>query len=145
MAYETKLPRPASSSTAEDFSEGSEVFAVLPYPPPHPPAPSHWPTHQFASPPLPSGEELLLALNALPEVRPAEGQGQAGVRWSRVNPDCLVGFGVIWGLPGALLLEWTLPRLRPHCLCPQQAPVAPSSPTSSVTTLHPAALAPRLC
>lgn len=27
MAYETKLPRPASSSTGtEDFSEGSEVF-----------------------------------------------------------------------------------------------------------------------
>ena len=35
MAYETKLPRPASSSTGtEDFSEGSEVFAVAPNPPP---------------------------------------------------------------------------------------------------------------
>lgn len=31
MAYETKLPRQASSSTGtEDFSEGSEVFAVAP-------------------------------------------------------------------------------------------------------------------
>ena len=31
MAYETKLPRPASASTGtEDFSEGSEVFAVVP-------------------------------------------------------------------------------------------------------------------
>lgn len=29
MAYETKLPRPASSSTVtEDLSEGSEVFPV---------------------------------------------------------------------------------------------------------------------
>lgn len=31
MAYETRLPRQASSSTGtEDFSEGSEVFAVAP-------------------------------------------------------------------------------------------------------------------
>ncbi|XP_077613854.1 diacylglycerol kinase delta isoform X2 [Crocuta crocuta] len=31
MAYETKLPRPASSSTTEDFSEGSEVQQILFY------------------------------------------------------------------------------------------------------------------
>lgn len=47
MAYETKLPRQASSSTGtEDFSEGSEVFA-----------PSHRPAHQFRLRPPPSSDE----------------------------------------------------------------------------------------
>lgn len=38
MAYETKPPRPASSSTVvtEDFSEGSEVLPVAPCVPSRP-------------------------------------------------------------------------------------------------------------
>ena len=73
MAYETKLPRQASSSTGtEDFSEGSEVFAVAPT----------W--HRLPGPLPRSGlvprpSVMSRSLNVLPEVRPAEVQAQPWV------------------------------------------------------------------
>lgn len=89
MAYETKLPRQASSSTVtEDFSEGSEVLpspdlAVL----------SH--SHR----PPPCGRELLLTRPALGSTR-----GGAGSAWGRAAAACVLtapwSLGSSGGFPG---------------------------------------------
>lgn len=94
MAYETKLPRQASSSMGtEDFSEGSEVFAVAPT------------GHHLTSPLTSSGlvphpPVMSLSLNVQPEVRPAEvwAQPQVVPELSEFRLPC-----GLWGHLGGFL------------------------------------------